>query len=362
MRIFQTFVLPDHLVARHGLSFAAANFSRNLINGGVFDKTFSLIPTSVKGPLGEFDEDGYEVVYSRWRSRGKLLSRLAIFAEQWKIFSRVGPNDSIWFYNLNFLNAYLFLLLKIFKPSVRLNIIILDFTPAQSFREPNYWFLKLINRAHGVISLSTSELFKVKNAALLPGVVPSSSSTISEAPQIQKPTLTFLLSGVISKTIALTSRVLEAFAQNPQCILHITGKLSGNEDKIREYASRYPNIFYHGAIPFADYLELLHSVTFQLSTRDPQMPENRCNFPSKIIEALLHNRIVVSTIDYPQLKGINHIYFDADKMADALQRISSMPLADLMACANQSSEVRSRFSTDVWRDTMSRIEENEIQR
>jgi hypothetical protein len=44
MRIFQTFLLPDDLVAKYKLSFAAANFSRNLMQGGGFDKVYSLMP------------------------------------------------------------------------------------------------------------------------------------------------------------------------------------------------------------------------------------------------------------------------------------------------------------------------------
>lgn len=78
MRIFLTFLLPDDLVAKYKLSFAAANFSRNLISGGGFDRTFSLIPVNVTGDAGLRTEDGYEVVYSDWRKKGVLLSKLAI--------------------------------------------------------------------------------------------------------------------------------------------------------------------------------------------------------------------------------------------------------------------------------------------
>ena len=67
MRIFQTFLLPDDLVAKYKLSFAASNFSRNLKIGGVFDKVCSLIPVNVKGELPIVNEDGYEVVYCNYR-------------------------------------------------------------------------------------------------------------------------------------------------------------------------------------------------------------------------------------------------------------------------------------------------------
>ena len=79
MHIFQTFVLPDNLVAKYKLSFAAANFSRNLISGGGFDKCYSLIPVNVRGKLPVVDEPGYEVVYSDWRIRSGILAKFAIF-------------------------------------------------------------------------------------------------------------------------------------------------------------------------------------------------------------------------------------------------------------------------------------------
>lgn len=353
MRIFQTFVLPDALVGRLKLSFAAANFSRNLISGGGFDKTYSLLPVNVSGELGEVNEPGYEIVYSNWRKKGGIRYKLAIFAEQWKVFRNVGSGDSIWFYNLNAINAYLFLLLKLFKPSVKRNIIILDFTPAKSWREQNYWYLKLINMAHGTISLSPSDLFKVRNSAMLPGVVPDSDISI---PNVEKINREFLLSGVITETIAMINEVLDAFSKNSDCILHITGKASNFEEMIIEYSKKYPNIIYHGSLSFDDYLNLMHSVTFQLSTRNPEMPENQCNFPSKIIEALLHNRAIVSTIDYPQLENVDYLRIDANNLSDGLREISDMDDAELIKYVNQGDKMHRMFGTRVWNDWMTTIE------
>lgn len=356
MRIFQTFVLPDILVGKLGLSFAAANFSRNLIAGGGFDKAYSLMPVNVTGELGDVEDPSYEVIYSIWRKRGGIRSRLAILAEQWKIFRKVEKGDSIWLYNLNAINAYLFLLLKIFKPSVKRNVIILDFTPAKSWKEQNHWYLKLINMADGTISLSPSDLFKVVNGTVLPGVVPDS---YKPAPVMKKINREFLLSGVISETIAMTREVLEAFSENPECTLHITGKVMDNEELIASYAAKYPNIIYHGAISFKDYLSLLHGVTFQLSTRNPEMPENQCNFPSKIIEALLHNRAVVSTIAYPQLENIEYLKFDSKNIADGLRMIAGMDDAQLEKYVNQNEIVRRMFGTKVWNYWMTKIEKSE---
>ncbi len=355
MRIFQTFILPDALVSKYKLSFAAANFSRNLMRGGGFDKVYSLMPLNVNGELPQIKDDGYDVVYSKWRKRGSILAKFAIFHEQWKLFKKVKKDDVLWLYNLNVINALLFILIKAFKPSVKLNIIVLDFTPAISWKQQNYWYLKLINRTHGAICLADSNLFTIKNKTILPGVVPPASK---HYPEIVTPKKEFLLSGVISPAIASTPMVLEAFSQMPDCTLHITGNVLEGEDMLKEYAAKYPNIKYQGAVSFEDYISIMQSVTYQLSTRDESYPENQCNFPSKIIETLLHNRIVISTIAYKQLDGVN--YFKVDSNGDTFKRqveeICNKPNGVLMQYANQSTLVTKLFGTDVWNNTMTDIE------
>jgi len=355
MRIFQTFLLPDELVAKYKLSFAAANFSRNLINGGGFDKVYSLMPLTVRGELPKITDNGYEVVYSNWRKKGSILSKLSIFREQWMIFKHINRGDSLWLYNLNIINVLLFISIRLFKSSVKLNIIILDFTPAKSWKEQNYWYLKLINRADGTIRLAEPPLFGNKNTALLPGVVPP---TNEENPKINNPNKEFLLSGVISPVIASTPMLLKAFSQMPDCILHITGNVLEGEDMINEYAAKYPNIKYYGPVSFKGYIDILHKVTYQLSTRDESYPENQCNFPSKIIESLMHNRIVISTIAYEQLDGIKYFKVDSDceNFKDQVLKISNMPNEDLILYANQNGIVRKMFSTEVWNNTMTNIE------
>lgn len=357
MRIFQAFVLPDHLVAKYKLSFAAANFSRNLISGGDFDKCYSLLPVNVRGELPKIEEKCYEVIYSNWRKKGGLLAKLAIFKEQWQVFKLVHSGDSIWMYNLNIINAFLFILLKIFKPSVKLNVIILDFTPAISWKEQNYWYLKLLNRADGTIRLAHSDLFKCKNTAVLPGVVPASAGS---EPLIERTNNKFLLSGVLFEEIAQTSMVLEAFSKLPQLELHITGK-TNKEPMIKDYAKKYPNIFWHGSITFADYLDLLHDCTFVLSTRDPKFPENQCNFPSKIIESLLHNRIIISTIEYKQLETLYYFHTTSEPefFRQHINSIASLSNSELLKYANQGKKVAGMFSTEVWKNTIRKIESAE---
>lgn len=355
-RIFWTCVLPEHLIAQYGLSFAACNFSFNLMSGNTFDKVYSGMPLYVGGKMRQeaFDDRRFELIYDKWREKSGMWQKFATFKEQVTILRKIPKDASVWFYNLNTLNALLFLLLKWFKPSVQLNVIVLDFTPVNKGFGLNQFYLRLINWAHGRICLADSQLFCKKNSVILPGVVSYTSEKYFEIKIIKK---SFLLSGVLSEEIAMLSTVLEVFSKLPDCDLHITGS-KGNEELLQKYANTYSNIHWHGQLSFKDYLELLHSITFQLSTRNPQMPENQCNFPSKIMEALHHNRIIISTIEYPQLKGLKYFTVNSIKgeFLNDIKRIIDLPTDVLLTYANQGELVSRMFSVKVWNDAMKKIE------
>ena len=207
---------------------------------------------------------------------------------------------------------------------------------------------------HGMIKLADSPLFKVKNSVCLPGVVPDDGI---EYPKVGNVSKEFLISGALGDNISMLSMLLDAFSQMPECTLHITGK-APDVEKVKRYASQYKNIIYHGMVEYDEYLRILHAIPFLLSTRDPLYPENQCNFPSKIIEALLHNRIIISTLHYGQLEGIRYLKVpaEANGLRKSLQSIVSMKQAELLLYANQSDEVRDRFNCEVWKVSMNKIE------
>ena len=150
--------------------------------------------------------------------------------------------------------------------------------------------------------------------------------------------------------------VLRVFSQMPQLTLHVTGEF--HQKELAERYKNYPNIYFHGQLPYEDYLQIFHHVSFQLSTRNPKCLENECNFPSKIMEALLHNRIVISTIHYKQLDGIRYFEVDAEEksfMNDIL-RISEMTEQELMPYINQGIIVSRKFNAGIWKNTMYNIE------
>ena len=346
-RIFVTHIISKNQILKCHLSIAACNFSYNLIEGNIFDKVYSILPTFVKGEIEPFEG----LVYSRFR-KNRFLFRLAPIVENLNLFYKIPRKASVWYYNCTTLNAFLIVLLKLFKPNVRQNLIILDYTPSRKPLER--FFLWLANRMDGTIRLANSPLFTCRNSVCLPGVVPLHAT---EQPKITTIAKTFLISGVLGDNIAMLPMLLDAFSKMPDMQLHITGK-APDLVLLNQYTQQCNNIIYHGLVEYEEYLRILHDTTFLLSTRNPAMPENQCNFPSKIIEALLHNRIIISTIHYEQLEGIHYLEVaaDLDKFKLDLSHIAQMPETDLLTYANQADNVRQRFHVGVWKEWMQKIE------
>lgn len=354
-KYFLTHIAPQQNILEYGVSSATCNFSYNLISGSGFDKVFSVLPTFVLGKKDFSEYKDVDYIYSSWRWGNKFCQKLAPIIENIILFKKIEKESSLWLYNLTLLNIWLVLLLRWFKPSVQVNVIVLDFTPGEKYSN---FFLRQINKCHGRILLANSPLFNKENSAILPGVTPLDDK--KEYPIISSVKNEFLLSGVLNENIAMLSMVLPAFSRLVDCTLHITGMIE-DDTLIREYSSKYPNIIYHGRLSFRDYIQLMGNTPFLLSTRNPAFPENQCNFPSKIIEALLHNRIVVSTLHYPQLDGIKYfeVSHHVDDFVKNIENIISLPENQLLTYANQSDVVAKRFSTEVWNKTMNRIEEHE---
>ena len=149
---------------------------------------------------------------------------------------------------------------------------------------------------------------------------------------------------------------MQAFSELPHCVLHITGNILSDYEQIRDYASKFKNIIYYERQNYDDYIRLLHSVTYVLSTRDPHAPENMHNFPSKIIEGLLHNRVVISTIQYPQLKGLYLKTVRHDHLKEDIESFVSDENVVLEFYANQSIKVKQLYNPKIWGNVMSNLE------
>lgn len=349
MRIFISHIAPKELSRKLGISVAASNFSENLNNANIFEKCYTILPTFVKDiDIAEFSNSKFIPIFNK-TIRKSPLSIFAPIIEQINLFFKIPENSSVWLYNMTSLNGYLVRMLRYFKPSVKIYEIVLDFTPGDPKAEK---WLPLINACDGRILLSKSKLFNKENSACLPGIVPLDSIPCEKVDYIS---WDFLLSGQLSENISMLSKLLEVFKDLPEATLHITGTIPSTAI---EYANNYPNIKCYQNLSYDDYLSILHSCPFILSTRNPRMPENECNFPSKIIESLLHNRIIISTLSYPQLKDIDIIKVNADNLEEEFRNLVNSNSESLLSYANQSEKVIKLFNTKVWEQTIQLIEEH----
>lgn len=356
-RVFIYPYFPERVLKRHSLSVAANNFCRNLISGEGFNKIY-VYPSLFIDSSDElvYDNPCIECVLSKQLRKHPFTRKLAFIIENIKVARKIKSGSNVWFYNLPYTVILLFWLLRIFRPSIKLNLILLDYTPNQKGlkRYFNKFERFCFQRFDGMISLANIPGLSHKNSRCLPGVVADKQPYNEEITVFSNE---FLISGALGENISLLSRLLEAFANIPEAALHITGN-PPNKSAVEKMTSTHPNILFHGMIEYQEYLELLHKVPFLLSTRDPEMPENQCNFPSKIIEGLLHNRIIISTISYPQLKDIKYLMIEANDIERGIREIISMAKDELKPYSNQEDGVRKSFSTNVWYTTMTRIENN----
>lgn len=358
-RIFITTLSSPEAMNALNLSFAACNFSRNLMSGGMFDKIYSILPPFVRGTLNQniIPMDA-EMMYSKFRKKSNIIYKiLSLWDENIQIYRKIPNNASVWYYNLCMLNVILFLGIKLFKPTVKQNVIVLDFSPNSKHFSLLNLYKWLFNNANSTILLTRYFEFTNKNSACLPGVVPQN---VEDYPEVVQVSNEFLISGALSENISLLRTLLiPAFKQMPNFILHITGDVCDKKN-LSEDIKQYKNIIYHGKLTFEQYLDLLHSVTFVFSTRNPEAVENQCNFPSKIIESLLHNRAVISTIDYPQLDDLKYfkVSFHINEFICSINKIFSEGENYIMQYVNQAKQTRKKFSPQVWKDTMIKLESN----
>lgn len=358
-RIFVTHSLPPNSQNIKGLSRAASNFSYNLIDSGLFDSILITLPSFVKRtPTGISLNENVTLIFSELLRKHRVLNKLSILIEQFVALKFVPRKSSIWFYNLGYLNFILFILLRVFKPSVKLYVIMLDFVPPRRRLSFESLFLWLLNSSNGIIELAKSDLFTCENSTCIAGITPLIKP---DYPKVDSIKPVFLLSGALYEYISNITLLLKTFSQLPKCTLHITG-YGGNDELIESYAKCHSNIIYHKYLSNEDYNNLLRESTFLLSTRQSSYPDNECNFPSKIIEGLMANRIIISTINYPQLEEIAYMQVseNPNTLYKELYAICNLSNSELNNYANQADKTYAKFNPVKWASIIQQIESNQI--
>lgn len=170
-----------------------------------------------------------------------------------------------------------------------------------------------------------------------------------------KPThgnITFLFSGTLTPVTGY-DMALKVFSQVPEAELYI----SGNGTFPDEYR-KYSNIHFMGNMEYQDYLNLLESVIVCLNLRNPYLPENNNNFPSKILDYLSRQKIVLSTISYPEIEGANYILTDFNEieLIKKIKEIVMLGTEHLAISSNNTLFLRKQFSVTSWKEMIQSID------
>lgn len=348
MRSFVCNIVPDYLVVKLGVPQAPQNFCTPLIDGGTFDKVCSIIPISyrskeiVNTEFVTYFQNGIGTQSKVGKILGLIISniRCALFLKKHK---------NIWFYNLCKANIVSYLLLH-YAFRCRTFVILLDLTPSKSWFKLEYYLPFFYRNCQGVISLSKRTSILNNNIIYKAGVY-NGSFQKGFSSKNKRPV--FLFSGTIADHTGFPL-ALEVFKELRDVELYVTG----NGDVSTFDIESYPNIHYMGYLDYSEYLHIYDKVDVCLSLRNPCYPENLNNFPSRIIEYFSYNKLVISTISYPELAGFSYIVteFTKKNLIESIKKVIEMPLEERLSLCNNQTVLKNSFSVESWKDAFVKIE------
>lgn len=350
-RCFITQQVPLDLVTKYKISQAGVNFCNNIVNTNVFDQAFAFPIISVAADITDECKKDSNYTYIQFRkfphkSLGKLLNLILenlIFVKQAYRF------DHIWFYNVTNSNVISFVILKnvLFK---KVYVLMADFRPGKKWSVKSI-IKRLINNSDGIISLSSRSVFSNRNFICIPGIVPRFKIYNNIIELDEK---IFLLSGVLKEETGL-KMAIDVFKRLPHIKLFISGIMS---DAFSKEIDEIPNIEYLGYINYEEYTRLVDKIAVGLSFRDPSHPMNNNNFPSKILEYFSLGKIVVSTIDYPEISKMNYftVEYNCDVIVEMIDKIYHTDNVELQKYMNHSDFLMNNFSESAWIKAFNKIE------
>lgn len=348
MRAFVCNILPQKIIVEVGAPQASNNFCTCLIDGECFDKVCSIVPMSYFHD--EIDNTTMISYYHGNKKRSRFMKIVSLFVSNFRCAWNLRKSKFVWFYNICETHFLLYLLMRyvLFK---KVYVILLDHTPNENILSIRHYVPYLYKQCHGVISLSMRTNISNANMRFKAGVI--SSDKIKQSIKETRDRLTYLFSGSISSHAGFPL-AFEVFSKMPNVELYISGHGDiGNYD-----FDAYANIHYLGYLDYEDYIKLYDKVDVCLSLRDPSFPENNNNFPSKILEYFMYNKIVISTIEYPELIGFNYIKTDFSKhgLCHVINQLELKPKDDLVIFKDNQKALYNNFSVESWKLAFEEVE------
>lgn len=350
IRTFITNCVPPTDIIRLMASQAANNFCFNLVENNCFDKAFSILPISYR--INNIDDKTF--IYYSNKGNGTLSKLLSQLKNSIDLANRTKDSDVIWFYNISKTSMLVYILLRyIYRKKVL--VILADHTPGNKKISYQNFLEWLIRRSFGILSLSSRTTIRHENFAVLPGIIPKSQ--INYTKKVFNQSLKFLFSGTLSPVTGF-EMALKVFSKISNAELYI----SGNGNFPKEYM-RFNNIHFMGLMDYEEYKKMYDKVDICLNFRNPYLLENQNNFPSKVLEYFSNNKVVISTVDYPEIKGAKYIVckYDEDALIEVINKLLSQSFKNLEQYTDNTDFIKDNLSEDVWKKTFNLLE-NDVRR
>ena len=233
-----------------------------------------------------------------------------------------------------------------------LYVLCLDYKPSKYFFSISYLIFLLTKKSKGIISLSSRTNLKHKKFNFIPGIHAEFCNSFKQEQFFNK-TLTFLMSGTLSESNGI-SLALKSFSKLKDCKLIISGR--GCEKIAMKYAAKYSNIKYLGYQSYDNYLETLNEIDICLSLRNPNYEENKHNFPSKIFEYFATQKLIISTIDYPEIKNFNYLkaHYTEESLISVIRNINLSEIKNITAVNYKI--LQNTMNLEAWNEAIKKME------
>lgn len=345
MRAFICHIVPESETTKFKSSQAANNFCYNLIRGNCFDKSISIVPISYKMRNHQEDKITFISTYKKLR----FASYINLLIQNIIVAYKLKKYETVWFYNLWFLDIITYIIVKYILRK-KVFIIFADYTPPKKKYSIQNFFLHEIKKSNGIISLSGRLRFNHPNMSVIPGIINKKDFIGNASTLIISSKINILFSGTITHYTG-SDLLQELINKDIDAEIYISGKL---EEPLNFEHNK--NVHYLGYMKYNDYISLLkNKIHICLSLRNPEYKENENNFPSKILEYFSYNKLVVSTMKYPELESANYISINYN-INELLKVISSIQEKPYLLNNYSNNQFINKLSTNHWKKQINKIE------